>query len=434
MATEAQAPTEAVGRSEAGGKSISVGLLLVMAALLLRVAREGRAAIAGGALGIPTLILGLALVLFVANLFIRPQQCSIRFDAPLKILIVFLGWQMITLLWARWPERAVPSMMSYIVFVLGVYFLVLAYTGDEHDLDRWAMLYSIIALFTLALTWRDRSFGWEQVGEATGLQYIGRYARRTIEALPFTLHLALWGRDRGQRALGAGGLLAGLTTIFWTTRRVAIAALLLIGLIYGWLIARRQRRHLLILVAALAVMVALVLTNKSYMFRIRQIVELDILYSGDSPRIIVWTAGLDALREHWLLGMGAYNFPTWIHRVWGWPAEFEQHNLTLQLLTEVGLPGLLIFGAFVVAVLIRVRAGLRAALAHGGLRDASMLAAALSSFAAMLLYAQAQPFLLDTLIFVPAALCSVGAELALRRFPAEPAADGTPVEPVDVYE
>jgi O-antigen ligase len=229
-------------------------------------------------------------------------------------------------------------------------------------------------------------------------------------------------------------LLAGLTTIFWTTRRVAIAALLLIGLIYGWLIARRQRRHLLILVAALAVMVALVLTNKSYMFRIRQIVELDILYSGDSPRIIVWTAGLDALREHWLLGMGAYNFPTWIHRVWGWPAEFEQHNLTLQLLTEVGLPGLLIFGAFVVAVLIRVRAGLRAALAHGGLRDASMLAAALSSFAAMLLYAQAQPFLLDTLIFVPAALCSVGAELALRRFPAEPAADGTPVEPVDVYE
>ena len=308
---------------------------------------------------------------------------------------------------------------------------MLAYTGDEHDLDRWAMLYSIIALFTLALTWRDRSFGWEQVGEATGLQYIGRYARRTIEALPFTLHLALWGRDRGQRALGAGGLLAGLTTIFWTTRRVAIAALLLIGLIYGWLIARRQRRHLLILVAALAVMVALVLTNKSYMFRIRQIVELDILYSGDSPRIIVWTAGLDALREHWLLGMGAYNFPTWIHRVWGWPAEFEQHNLTLQLLTEVGLPGLLIFGAFVVAVLIRVCAGLRPArprAVYVTLR-ADRGTEQLCGYATL---AQAQPSARH-LIFVPAALCSVGAELALRRFlPSRSGWDA--VRPVDVYE
>lgn len=434
MATDAQATTEAVERPEAGYKPISLGLLLIFIALLLRVAREGRAAIGGGALGIPTAILGLAVVLFVANLFVRPQQRVIRFDAPLKILIAFLGWQMITLLWAEWPQRAVGPMMSYIVFVLGVYFLVLGYTNGWRDLDRWAMMYSIIALFTLALTWQDRSIGWEQVSEATGLQYIGRYARRAIEALPFALHLALWGRTRGRRLLGGSGLLAGLAAIFWTTRRVAVAALLLIGLIYGWLIARRQRRHLLILVAALAVMAALVLTNRSYMFRIRQIVQLDILYSGDSPRIIVWMAGLDALREHWLLGMGAYNFPTWIHRVWGWPAEFEQHNLTLQLLTEVGLPGLLIFGVFVVAVLLRVRAALRAALARGNLRAASMLAAALSSFAAMLLYAQAQPFLLDTLIFVPAALCSVAAEFTLRGGPDEAEADEAPTDPVESHE
>jgi len=434
MAPDAQVTTEAVERSEAAGKPISLGLLLIMAALLLRVAREGRAAIGGGALGIPTVILGLAVVLFVANLFIRPQQRAIRLDAPLKILIALLGWQMVTLLWAQWPERAVPSMMTYIVFVLGIYFLVLAYTSSGRDLDRWAMMYSIIAIFTLALTWQDRLIGWEQVGQETGLQYIGRYARRAIEALPFALHLALWGRDRPRRLLGGGGLLAGLATIFWTTRRVAVAALLLIGLIYGWLIARRQRRHLLILLAALAVMAALVVTNRSYMHRIRQIVELDILYSGDSPRIIVWMAGLDALREHWLLGMGAYNFPTWIHRVWGWPAEFEQHNLTLQLLTEVGVPGLLIFGAFALAVLLRVRAGLRAALARADLRRASMLTAALSSFAAMLLYAQAQPFLLDTLIFVPAALCSVTAELALRGDRDEPTAEDAQVEPVVAHE
>lgn len=434
MATDMQTTAEAVEQPEAGQKPISIGLLLIFLALLLRVAREGRAAIGGGALGIPTVILGLAVVLFVANLFIRPQQRSIRLDAPLKILIAFLGWQMVTLLWAQWPQRAIGPMMSYIVFVLGVYFLVLAYTNGWRDLDRWAMMYSIIALFTLALTWQDRSIGWEQVGQETGLQYIGRYARRTIEALPFALHLALWGRNRGQRLLGGGGLLAGLAAIFWTTRRVAVAALLLIGLIYGWLIARRQRRHLLILVAALAIMAALVLTNRSYMFRIRQIVQLDILYSGDSPRIIVWMAGLDALREHWLLGMGAYNFPTWIHRVWGWPAEFEQHNLTLQLLTEVGLPGLLIFGVFVLAVLLRVRAALRLALARGGLREASMLAAALSSFGAMLLYAQAQPFLLDTLIFVPAALCSVAAELTLRGDAPDPEPNTVPTDPVEAHE
>ena len=100
MATDAQATTEAVERPEASYKPISLGLLLIFIALLLRVAREGRAAVGGGALGIPTVILGLAVILFVANLFVRPQQRVIRFDAPLKILIAFLGWQMITLLWA----------------------------------------------------------------------------------------------------------------------------------------------------------------------------------------------------------------------------------------------------------------------------------------------------------------------------------------------
>ncbi len=441
MATEAQAPPQAAERSEAGSKPISVGLLLIMVALLLRVVRLGHGTISGGWVGIPTAILGFAVLLFIANLFVRPQQRSIRFDAPLKILIVFLGWQMITLLWARWPERALPSMMSYIVFVLGVYFLVLGYTDDWCDLDRWAMMYAVMAIVIFVLAWHDRSIGWHQVAATTGLLYIGRYARSAIEALPFTLHLALWGRDRPRRILGGIGLLAALTAVFWTARRTAVAVTLLIGLIYGCLIARRQRQHLLILLAVIAVMATLVLTNPTYMSRMREAIELDFT-AFDNPRVVVWVAAFDAAREHWLLGMGAFNFQTWIQFVWGYPEEFYQHNLTLQLLNELGLPGLFIFGAFVLVVVLRVYQALRLTIGTTGpttlqrvsLHQGSMLAAALSSFIAMLFYAQTQPLLLDTQIFVPAALCSVAAELVLRRSPAASAVDGTAIESVDVHE
>ena len=89
---------------------------------------------------------------------------------------------------------------------------------------------------------------------------------------------------------------------------------------------------------------------------------LSRLGSADSLRYEYWKVGLEAFADDPLTGVGAGGFRAeWARERPVRDSALEVHSLPLEMLTELGLPGLLAFGLFVGGVAV---AGARALRAH----------------------------------------------------------------------
>jgi O-antigen ligase len=86
------------------------------------------------------------------------------------------------------------------------------------------------------------------------------------------------------------------------------------------------------------------------------------LASVESRRYDYWRAGLDAYREHPLRGIGAGGFRVeWLRERPVRGGALEVHSLPLEMLVELGLPGLLGFGLMLGGLAVAGRRAVRRA-------------------------------------------------------------------------
>ncbi|MGH9154190.1 MAG: O-antigen ligase family protein, partial [Acidimicrobiales bacterium] len=105
-------------------------------------------------------------------------------------------------------------------------------------------------------------------------------------------------------------------------------------------------------------------------------------------RVLTWSSGLETVRRHPLLGVGAGNFRTVVKDR---GTQVDPNNLILLTWAETGVVGVVLLGGVVVATLRMAMAGSRRRADRGGAHDVANLAGA-GIFVASLAHAQFDMF------------------------------------------
>lgn len=182
----------------------------------------------------------------------------------------------------------------------------------------------------------------------------GDFAAMTTILVPFTVFFALAepGVVRRLAALGSLALLAGgvVATEARGAGVVAMAVAFGASALMVWTRARGLRRlGPLAIGAVLAVGVALSAPTR-FLERAASILHYRAEETADT-RVEFWRIGLRMFRDHPVLGVGAgqysanfraYGGPTWM----GWRAS---HNMFIDVVSQLGLVGMLVFGWLVLA-------------------------------------------------------------------------------------
>ena len=293
------------------------------------------------------------------------------------ILIALPVLQMVSALWGACRLRAVESSLLSFIWIVGILWLATVTTAMRR---RLALVTAVgvtisagVMLFQVAGIW---NFDLSAPIAGSRLSLTGLtgnpadLAMATVLLLPLLLTLSEDSlRPRLYQSLAAILALAALITQS-LTGVVALAALLVI-----WLIQRRSKRLWFTTLGLAAVIVALALAAG---LGGRLLHESDRVRKGDwyhlfSARGDGWSAGVEMIRERPLSGVGAANYTqlyypsrlAWLGRYGGTGARGElashfqwAHCDPLQVVAELGIPGIAWMAAFVLAMVsIRRRAG-----------------------------------------------------------------------------
>lgn len=421
----AEGQSEATEEQSDGRAWPGIGMLMLMISIGIRINRLEHMNILGGGrvesftdVSISKLFLYLAILIFTANLLRRPRKHLFRIDLPGVLLLLWLVWESLSIIWSMYPEVA-PRWIRRSAIGVVVYVLVIIYVVDLRDLNQWGhlMLYMSLGLFASAL-YEGVVVGWTHwFGDHR--PYMGVFGRWAVMLIPIGLHYLIYGRDRPEKILGAAAVFSDLGTIYLIERRTPLLALPVVALLYLAMIGYRRKEFVIGATAGLAGAIVALLTNERLLERMEQIL---IVFRPEGawlwetmPRLIQFRAGVEAVQKHWLLGMGIGSFQHWINDIYGFVEDFHLHNLVLELLSELGVMGLVLFGGFLLVALIRAWRAYRYFMDSDNVRPASLVAALICSMVAVLIYAQFQPLLYESHLYVAAALCAASYAAALHQ-------------------
>lgn len=293
------------------------------------------------------------------------------------VLIALPILQVVSALWSASWLRAVESSLLSFIWIVGILWLATVTTATRRRL-------ALVAAFGVAVSAGVMLMQLAGIGvfdftapfasnrmSLTGLT--GNPADLAMAAVLLLPLLLTWGEDSSRpwlyRVLAAILALAALTTQA-LTGVVALAALLVV-----WLLQKRSKRLWLTTLGFATVIVAVALAAG---LGGRLLLESERIRKGDwyqlfSARGDGWSAGAEMIRERPLSGVGAANYTqvyypsrlAWLGRYGGTGARGElashfqwAHCDPLQVVAELGIPGIAWMGALAVAIVsIRKRAG-----------------------------------------------------------------------------
>jgi O-antigen ligase len=304
-------------------------------------------------------------------------------------LMGFIAWAALTLLWAAHMGPGLTALSRYAPNMLLV---PIAFTAVRRRRDLKLVVGAIVFGAVIAA-----AFGLVQPPNTSVIESTratgtvgdpNELAGALLVGLALGAGLAL--ARGGSLALRLGGLLAiplCAAGIFLSASRgglVALAALLVVGT----LTAGRWR------VAVTALLVALAAGGLIYFTQLAPLParERVLAANGGSGRSELWKVGLRIARAHPVGGVGVGNFeaasPEYALRPGGIeraelifaPQPFPAHNTYLQVLAEMGVPGLALFLA---VIAICLACALRAARLWAQRQDVTMEALARAVFLAL---------------------------------------------------
>lgn len=318
----------------------------------------GRIQVAGGPVAV---YVAIALLLFFVCAHIAVRQDR-TIAAPLHGAAVALGlWAVVSAAWSPYPDHTAYIGRVYL-YMAALCFATSNLIENPRDLRRFAVAYSLGALVIAVSVWHGVLSG-DAAGQRqryAALNLNGNWlAYSMVSAIPFLRLLYGWRGDALKTGLLKPTVASAMTLIasamVLTGCRSAVVALMAY---FGWLFVRKFPRKPGLTMAYSAVVVGLVVAVLGTLPDgpvERMATASDQFYAGDlSGREAVWPVAWETfLRRPWT-GVGAGVFAE-VNGI-GIPA----HNIILQTLAELGLPGALLF-LLVLADAIRRRAGMGAA-------------------------------------------------------------------------
>lgn len=295
----------------------------------------------------PSIFLGLAMVGRVMDRNTRwvSDPANLLISA---FMLIFLAAS-ISAFYPEWAWRQFPEMMSWFV----VYFVVVNTVTTERRLLIFVGIF-LFASYKLsffgARTWIMRGFSFERWGIQGPPGYFMNSGELTVQMLmfaPVAYCLAVFLRPHLSRLkfafLMTMPITAALTVLGASSRGSQL------GLAYqGYRIFLQGR-----LTFKTVAVVAAILAIGWNLLPAEQKERFSAAGSDSTSvqRILYWKHGLEMIRDHPVLGVGPFNFPPYYED--HWPEDMlmgsaqASHNIFIQVGTDVGVTGLLIFVALI---------------------------------------------------------------------------------------
>ncbi len=301
-------------------------------------------------------VIGLVLALsWLATIATRQDAKADIFGRhPIAVyaLGLLVAWAAISALWAQDSGEAFTAASRY-----GLNFLLfpIVYTAvrERRHVSWLAWTFVAGALFSAAFgvvspqpTQEGRLAG--AIGEANELASV------LVAAFAIAAGLAIASRrSPGTRLIAACAAVLCLGGVFFSLSRAGLVALLVVGLAAVLVSGRWRGRAAVatLLIAALAVSYFAAVADPEARERVTRI-------EGGTGRVDLWTIGWRMFEDRPLVGVGAGNYQISSPRYLIQPGAIvrddfvldqpkQTHNIYLQVLSELGLPGLLLFAAII---------------------------------------------------------------------------------------
>ena len=362
-------------------------------------------------------------------------------------LIAFQIWTLATALWAEDPGVAVSSSLRYGQNIVLFFIVYSALQEARHY--RWLVIaFGGTALVSLLIALA--SGPQETAAPVTALhsnRLTGRYgagdpnwfAALLLPALIFCLFWLVVERRRAARVALLALASLFIVGIFMTESRGGLVALAAAGLFACFVAGRWRTRAVLATALAVVVCVAYFGVIASPESRAR-VTRLNA--QGSSGRNDLWRVGVAMAADHPILGVGAGNFTLVSPRYAARPPDIVNvdyvvdtpkvtHNTYLNIVDDLGIPGLLFFGLIIGGTFGAASAGIRA-LARVGDVEMEVLARAvvlgsLGMLAAAFFFSGEYQKQLWLLLGASAALPSVANRMSSRVRKPAPVASGAVV-------
>lgn len=399
------------------------------------------------AFGVPSLLQPLIVLLAIASWIhrdaLRPARAILH---PITLLLAgYCALLFVSSLWASEAWLADESVVKAVknLFVYGVVAILASQLRAlRNGLAILAISAAGLATLSIAqvLTGSRNDFGglakvafgniYEEQSDLRAAGPVGDanfYGQILIMVVPFALYLAYVATTRLQRIgwLGVALVITGGVLVTYS-RGAMVGLAVMTGLV---LIALRVPLTRVAAGTAVAVVLLLLMPgNVGHRFRTMvTLIPQETYYvapeSSLERRKLIASSGLQMFGEHPILGVGAGNFgstfPLYANRV-GSPADLfyehgemhleHAHSLYLEVATETGMAGLLLFAALLVTCYLELRRTHRALAASGHVLEARLalaLSVALSGFlvTSLFLHSGTQRYLFLLFALITAASC-----------------------------
>jgi putative inorganic carbon (HCO3(-)) transporter len=308
---------------------------------------------------------GLGLLIF---LFGRPEAHRSRdvFVPTTKILIALLFWMVLSVPLALSQGRSFDMVVDDFGKTVVMYLVVVGAVRGLRDVERLAAVYLLAATAYSVVVLCRFDLGGGDDWRLGRLYYYDAndFATFAVTAMPFGLYFLHAGRRALHRVLGAAALGTLALALVWTGSRGGFLALLAVTL---FVVVRYTGVPLRwrLSVTALVALVFLATASEQYWRQMGTIVEdSDYNRTDETGRLQIWQRGVGYMLQNPILGVGANNFgaaegllsPFAYRQQFGvgvrWSAP---HNSFVQVGAELGIPGLVLFVAFIASAFRALR-------------------------------------------------------------------------------
>ncbi|EIJ36610.1 O-antigen ligase family protein [Thiothrix nivea] len=301
--------------------------------------------------GVGTLARMLGAAAFVVGMGTILMNNRIR---PLQGVHLWIGlftlWVWLTLFWSVWPEKTQEYAFSMVqLFLFSI--LMWQFIRTREDLrEAWQALVLggyVLIFFTLQSWFSGHQASFNRYA-AEGVNE-NELAAMLALGIPVALHLLMEDRNIGWKLINLLYIPAALSAIVLSASRTGFV-IASVGSLYALVIFQRSRLawRVITAVSVIGLIVALLpMIPQTSLDRLATIGH-EASSGTLTGRTTIWKYGLLAWQEHPIVGHGLGAFRKAVN-----PFSISEsaHNTFISLLVETGLIGILIFSAFLLALL-----------------------------------------------------------------------------------
>ncbi|HEV2670298.1 MAG TPA: O-antigen ligase family protein, partial [Gemmatimonadales bacterium] len=314
----------------------------------------------------PVTVMGVLAIAVCVLDRVPPRRINALQIPATRWLLALVLWMALSVPGALWPGGAFGTFRDFAKTAL-IYFVIVTAVRSVRDVERLALVYLVGAVIFAVMVLTHTQFQLGLGGRMERLYFYDSndFATYIVTALPLGLYFAMTGRTWLRIAAGAGIALLAVGFVWSGSRGGFLALLAVVGyFLLRYTSVKRSWRWTAVGVVAVLLMAV---AGNTYWTRISTVLHpsADYNMTDEQGRIRIWERGLGYMIQHPVFGVGGGNFPRAEGTIsplvrqqplgrglkWGPP-----HNSYVQVGAELGVPGLIMYLAFIMSVFGALRA------------------------------------------------------------------------------